>query len=42
MDDLGLEEEWPSQISGKSTKKSCAKGIHCFLEFLGLGNCEEL
>jgi hypothetical protein len=27
---------------GKSTKKSYAKGIHYFLEFLGLGKCEEL
>jgi hypothetical protein len=42
LDDMGLEEEWLSQILGKSTKKSYAKGIHHFLEFLGLGKCEEL
>jgi hypothetical protein len=42
MEDMGLEEEWLSQILGKSTKKSYAKGMHYFLEFLGLGKCEEL
>lgn len=42
MEDMGLEEEWLSQILGKSTKKSYAKGMHYFLEFLELGKCEDL
>jgi len=28
MQDMALEEEWLSQILGKSTKKSYAKGMH--------------
>jgi site-specific recombinase XerD len=42
MEDMTLEEEWLSQILGKSTKKSYAKGMHYFLEFLGLGKCEDV
>jgi hypothetical protein len=42
MEDMTLQEEWLSQILGQSTKKSYAKGMGYFLEFLGLGKCEEL
>lgn len=41
-DDMGLEEEWLSQILGQSTKNGYSKGLHYFLEFLGLNKAEEL
>jgi len=42
MEDMGLEEEWISQILGQSTKKAYLKGMSYFLEFLGLSKCEDL
>lgn len=42
MDDMDLEEEWLSTILGESTKSAYRKGIRYFLEFTGLGKCEDL
>lgn len=41
MQDMTLQDEWISQILEQSTKKSYAKGMSYFLEFLGLSKCEE-
>jgi integrase len=40
--DMGLEEEWLSQILGASTKIHYKKGMGYFLEFLGMSKAEEL
>ncbi|MCJ7760191.1 hypothetical protein MUP59_03510 [Candidatus Bathyarchaeota archaeon] len=42
MEDMTLQDEWISQILGQSTKKSYAKGMSYFLEFLELSKCEDL
>lgn len=42
MQDMTLQDEWISQILEQSTKKSYAKGMSYFLEFLGLSKCEDL
>lgn len=42
MEDMTLQDEWLSQILGQSTKKSYAKGMGYFLEFLELRKCEDL
>lgn len=42
MECMGLEEEWLSTILGESTKAGYRKGIKYFLEFTGLGKCEDL
>ena len=42
MKDMGLEEEWLSQILGSMTRKHYARGLHYLLEFLGLNTPEEL
>lgn len=41
-DDMGLEEEWLSQILGESTKVHYKRGFHYFLEFTGLSKAEQL
>jgi len=42
LKDMGLEEEWLSQILGSATRKHYARGFHYLLEFLELDTPEEL
>jgi site-specific recombinase XerD len=42
LKDMGLEEEWLSQILGEGTRKHYARGLHYLLEFLELNTSEEL
>jgi hypothetical protein len=42
MDDMGLEEEWLSQILGESTRKAYHRQLRYFMEFMGVKSAEEL
>jgi len=42
MEDMTLQEEWLSTILAKSTRQSYTMSMKYFLEFTGLGKCEDL
>jgi hypothetical protein len=42
LKDMGLEEEWLSQILGEGTRKHYARALRYLLKFLELDTCEEL
>jgi len=42
IEDMGLEEEWLSQILRENTKSLYVRGLHLFMRFLDVSKAEEL